>query len=70
MEPAPSYALLGSLGIAPVLVVVLAIVLLAVVIIVLFLVTRKRGSFPSSHAHANPELQRRGVGCASGEHAR
>lgn len=43
-----------------ILIVALAVVLLGVK--VLFV---KGGRFPSGHAGANPELRRRGIGCAT-----
>lgn len=53
----------------PLPVVLLSIGLLAVCVLLLgvriFFV--KGGKFPSSHVHDNPELRKRGLGCASDE---
>ena len=49
--------------------VILSIILVAVAFVLLGIVVLfvKDGKFPSSHAHDNPELRKRGVGCAHDE---
>ncbi len=48
--------------------VILSVVLvgLAVVLLGVKVLFVKGGRFPSGHAHDNPELRRRGVGCHRG----
>ncbi len=53
----------------PLLIVLLSVGLLTVCVLLLgvriFFV--KGGKFPSSHIHDNPELRKKGLGCASDE---
>lgn len=55
----------------PMKVFLLSIVILAVCVVLLGVkVLFVRGAqFPSGHAHASPELRRRGIGCASAAHS-